>query len=579
MREITDNHLISNLAEITNRAIFERNRLIQKLFIFKHDKSFVCLFDLKNNQVKNHIQGMDWIKKIQFQNHVTSYPHQGNQNDWIYSAPIATDREDKYFIVCTYSENNNPEILLLLTLLSDYSSFRIASQRNTEEIFLKSEYQKKIVDLVEEGYLSINKFGDITFLNRLGAEILQTDAEEALGTHLSKVVDFHDELLNVLVTQKGFVNKEILRTTRKGQIHIMISAVPIIDDRKQLVGAVLPFREIRTVRNLAADYVQKKVNYHFDDILFKSDSMTHLIKLAKAGANTDSSILIEGESGTGKELIAQGIHYHSHRRNGPFIVIDCSSIPRDLIESELFGYVDGAFTGARKGGKLGKFELSNDGTVFLDELGEMPLEMQSKLLRVIQNRTITRVGGNKEIPINFRIIAATNRNLMEEVKKGNFRLDLFYRLNVLHLTVPPLRDRPEDIPIMVQMFIEKTSKRINKPSPDISEDAMNLLENYSWHGNVRELENVIERAVLLSADTIEISHLPQHLIEDSHSNLNKIRTVEVTRLPQMPLEEVEHQVIIGVLSETNFNKSRAAKKLGISRSTLYDKMRKYNILE
>lgn len=224
--------------------------------------------------------------------------------------------------------------------------------------------------------------------------------------------------------------------------------------------------------------------------------------MAKLAASSVSTVLLNGESGTGKELFAQAIHNASSRRRGPFIAINCGALPRDLIESELFGYDEGAFTGARKGGQLGKFEFANGGTIFLDEIGDMPLETQVKLLRVLQERQITRLGGHKAIPVDIRVIAATNRNLEQLVEQGNFRSDLFYRLNVMSITIPPLRERAEDTVLLTQNMLRKISKKLNKKIVRISTGFFQSIRNYSWPGNVRQLENVLERCINLVDDGV-----------------------------------------------------------------------------
>jgi sigma-54 dependent transcriptional regulator, acetoin dehydrogenase operon transcriptional activator AcoR len=328
--------------------------------------------------------------------------------------------------------------------------------------------------------------------------------------------------------------------------------------------------------------VNTKSFFHFDDIIFQCEEMESLINLAKKAALQDSSILIEGESGTGKELIAQSIHNYSSRSKKPFVVIDCSAIPRNLVESELFGYEAGAFTGSHKGGRMGKFERANGGTVFLDEIGEMPIEIQSKLLRVLQSRSITRVGAHEPIPINIRIIAATNRNLAQEVSEGSFRNDLYYRLNVINLFVPALRDRNGDLPLLVQKLMEKTARREKRDVPYLSDRIMEVLEKYTWPGNIRELENTMERAVILANGEIDYQHLPKRLLEYQNMNSDSTPTPNESFADQpssqKPKTVMEPHLIIKALKESKGNKSKAAKKLGIARSTLYEKMYQYQLL-
>jgi len=304
--------------------------------------------------------------------------------------------------------------------------------------------------------------------------------------------------------------------------------------------------------------------------------MQRVIEYAKIVANSPSTILIDGESGTGKELLAQSIHNYSNRRNAGFVAVNCGALPETLIESELFGYDSGAFTGASKGGKPGKFELANGGTLFLDEVGEMPLDMQVKLLRVIQEGVITRVGGTKNIPVDVRIIAATNKDLKEEIKEGRFRLDLYYRLSVIPLRLPSLRERKEDIPMLINYFLHSKALKLNKDVPEISPEVYRFLLSYSWPGNVRELENFIEKTVNLNGNIV------WDVTKDQVKNLPEVGTTphrgsSSSKVTLTTLDEMEKRMIKEAIKELNSNISQVAKTLGISRNTLYLKMKKYGI--
>ena len=288
-------------------------------------------------------------------------------------------------------------------------------------------------------------------------------------------------------------------------------------------------------------------------------------------AKSDSNVLILGESGTGKELFAHSIHNDSKRSMGVFIKVNCAAIPAELLESELFGYEEGSFTGAKKGGKIGKFEAADGGTIFLDEIGELPLHMQVKLLRVLQEREVERVGSTRSIPIDVRIIAATNRNLEEMVEKGEFRLDLYYRLKVMTIVVPKLSERSEDIPKLVHHFLRKYQKLMNKQIEGISDRALRILNSYSWPGNIRELENSIERALNM-VDEIEMI-TSDHLPEEIRGYKGPSSTLTLNEV----MEETERHTIINYLEVMNGNKSETAKALGISRTTLYEKMKKYGL--
>jgi DNA-binding NtrC family response regulator len=308
--------------------------------------------------------------------------------------------------------------------------------------------------------------------------------------------------------------------------------------------------------------------YCFTNIIGESKEMEKVFSLVERVAESDSTVLILGESGTGKELIATTIHYQSRRRDKPLIKVNCAAMPEGLIESELFGHEKGAFTGAIKK-KLGRFELASGGTIFLDEIGDLPLSTQSKLLRVIQEKTFERVGGNDTLNIDVRIIAATNRNLEEDVKKGRFREDLYYRLNVIPITIPPLRQRKDDIPYLIDFFLTKYRNRTSR-NVRFSDNAINALLEYDYPGNVRELENIIERCVTLStSDIIEKDDLPSSVFK---------KTTDTRQLSLSDVAaEAEKEYITKVLKITGGNKTRAAEMLGISRKTLWEKINAYGI--
>ena len=317
----------------------------------------------------------------------------------------------------------------------------------------------------------------------------------------------------------------------------------------------------------------RSTRYTLDSIVGASGAIQDLRKEALKAAATNLPVLISGESGTGKELFSQAIHHASPRRLHPFVRINCAAIPRDLMESELFGYDEGAFTGALSKGKPGKFELAHHGTVFLDEIGDLPLDMQPKLLRVLEEKALERVGGTKVVPVDFRLIAATNQNLEEMVAQGRFRRDLFYRLNVIPLNIPPLRERREDIIPLARLMLREILKETTSGEIEIDPQAETILRNYDWPGNVRELSNVLERIISsLEGKTIFARHVPMHLYGKPKG----------PTLPQaLMLKEVmcraEQEAIRHALAVSRGNKARAAKLLGIHRTLLYKKMRKHGI--
>ena len=311
-----------------------------------------------------------------------------------------------------------------------------------------------------------------------------------------------------------------------------------------------------------------KERYSFYNIIGKTPCMQTVYDLIEKVSKVDSNVIIEGESGTGKELVARAIHFNGRSAKKPYIAINCAAIPENLLESELFGHTKGSFTGATQS-KKGLFLEADKGTLFLDEIGDMSIMLQSKLLRVLEEKTIRAVGSTQNIPINVKIISATNRNLEEEVKKGNFREDLYYRLNVIKIKLPPLRDRKEDIPLLLKFFIEKYSEKNNKKIESYDNSFIQCLLNYYWPGNVRELENIIERAVALSEGKILTGDdLP---IKNCNTSYNKVNNNFFSIEELLPLEEIKIRYINRVLEEVNGNKEKAARLLGISKRTLYRK--------
>ncbi|QQS47577.1 MAG: sigma-54-dependent Fis family transcriptional regulator [Acidobacteriota bacterium] len=380
---------------------------------------------------------------------------------------------------------------------------------------------------------------------------------------LDRIKQLDLEAMVIMITAYSSVETAIA-ALRKGA-YDYITKPFINEDILQTVRNALRQRELFTENR----YLRRelKQRYNFESIIGRSDSLMNIFKMIEKISEINSSVLIQGESGTGKELIARAIHYNSPRADGAFVAINCAALPENLLESELFGYVKGAFTGAHSN-KIGLFKTADGGTLFLDEVSEMPPSLQVKLLRALQEREFIPLGSSKPITFDARIIAATNRNLEEEISANRFREDLYYRLSVFSMTLPPLRERREDIPLLVRYFIEKYARALNIPPKPVSDEAMQALISYEWRGNVRELQNAIERAVTLSDDTIELSHLPQKVLESSS-------TIRDLTGQTLPLEEVERRHILETLKKVSDDKTRAAELLGIDLSTLYRKLKKY----
>ncbi|MFZ5353270.1 MAG: sigma-54 interaction domain-containing protein [Bacillota bacterium] len=464
-----------------------------------------------------------------------------------------------------------------------------AKDMKKEDILLSQYFitmLRKLFDPIPISIILIDKETRILMINREFTDFLGVNAEEIIGKKVAEV-DPNTRFPYVFKSKKAELSwKHKFSNGHTAIVH----RIPILDDDGQvlfgfgmvLFGDVEDFKDIIKKNRLLEDEISHYkaqlrmvygTKYSWDNIIGESEKITQAKYFGKKAANTDSTVLLLGESGTGKELFAHAIHNGSKRSSNPFVKVNCAAIPNELLESELFGYEEGAFTGAKKGGKTGKFELASEGTIFLDEIGDMPMSMQVKLLRVLQEKEIEKIGSNKTQKINSRVIAATNKELKKLVQQGKFREDLFYRLNVVTIEIPSLRDRMYDIEALCMNLLDKITIRLGKYVTSISETAMDYLRSYQWPGNVRELENVLERAVnIVDGEVILPMHLPVYIVKKkAGSQTGPVRDLKLL------IEEVEKEAILKCLEHTKGNKQQAAKLLNISRSSLYEKMEKYLI--
>ncbi|MDI6727654.1 MAG: sigma-54 dependent transcriptional regulator [Thermodesulfovibrionales bacterium] len=405
----------------------------------------------------------------------------------------------------------------------------------------------------------------LSFLRDNSFDVLVTDVRlpDIDGIDILRQITRTNEAQIIVMTAFGTI-KDAVEAMRLGAFDYITKPFSL-DEFLLLIERALDVRRLKD-ENIR---LKKDLNrcYCFPNIIGESQEMKRVFSLVEKVAESDSTVLILGESGTGKELIATTIHYQSTRKDKPLIKINCAALPEGLIESELFGHEKGAFTGAIKR-KPGRFELANGGTIFLDEIGDIPLSTQAKILRVIQERQFERVGGTETLNVDVRIIAATNKNLEGEVRKGNFREDLYYRLNVIPITLPPLRERKEDIPYLIDFFLSKCANKFSR-NISFSKDAIDALLAYDYPGNIRELENIVERCVTLStSDTIQKDDLPPFIVKKTDNKYFSLSDIAA---------EAEKEHIIRMLKTTKGNKTRAAEMLGISRKTLWEKMNAYRI--
>ncbi len=389
-----------------------------------------------------------------------------------------------------------------------------------------------------------------------------------------------DENMVVLMISAHATIKSAIKAIKDGATDFVTKPFEIDELISHVTGALEARRLKDEIKELRS---QLKDRYRFENIIGVSGQMKQVYKSMEKVIDNNVSILVRGESGTGKELVARSIHFNGPRRNGPFVDINCAAIPETLLESELFGYEKGVFTGALAR-RIGLFEQASEGTIFLDEIGDLTLNMQVKLLRVLQEKAIQRIGGNKKIKIDIRIIAATHRNLEEEVKRNNFREDLYYRLNIFPIFLPPLRERKEDVVLLMLHFLEKYSREFNKKVKKVAPEVVEMLKTYPWPGNIRELENSIERAVVMaSGDTLKLEHFPVEskyvgaLSAESGKPPSMTTGGAEDQQKMISMDEMEKNIIAQTLKVTNGNITQAAKTLKVSRDTLYRKIKRYQL--
>lgn len=458
--------------------------------------------------------------------------------------------------------NKTDHLLAFIRRMADLIAAKAAQTANTHRLLVMKNQLETVLNFVAEGVLAIDNMAKITNINYAAEKMLSVKARDIIGFHINEVFP-GTSISEVLLSGVGFPAREVSIWQKGKHHHYIVNATPMIIDGI-IKGVVATFKTVSD--QLEPTTRQRNTKITFDGIITTNKLMLAVKAEARKAAETSSTILITGESGTGKDILAQAIHNESPRNSKPFVAINCAAIPEHLLESELFGYEEGSFTGAKKGGKPGKFQLAHGGTLFLDEIGDMSLSLQAKILRVIQEKAVEPVGSIKTRPVDVRIIAATNRDIEHLIAKGQFREDLFYRLNVFLFTLPPLRDRPEDIVLLANHLLQKHALTHGKELKFFATDTQKVLQQYSWPGNIRELENTIERAVIrASGDKIQRDDLP----------------VKIQLYKPMPFfNSPEKQSIIEALKmfgESVPGKQKAAAYLGIGIATLYRKIKKYNI--
>lgn len=463
-------------------------------------------------------------------------------------------------------ELEHPHTLALVEGAARSVEDRLHNDQVHNELTNAQHFAFSIMNNLSYGLMVVNHDDELYWVNDTACRTVNIRRTRLLNTPITQLITNWPAIRKRIRRLGRITDEELQMNLPEGEDKFIFNGFRVMDFNGGEIGICLNIRPFTRMLSLVNKITGMQASYSFKDVVAKSPRVRKAVNMARTAAKSPSTILITGESGTGKEVFAQAIHQASERKEGGFVALNCGAIATSLIESELFGYVDGAFTGARKGGHLGKFELASKGTLFLDEIGEMPLEMQVKLLRALQERAITRVGGDKLIPVDVRIIAATNKDLEKEIAEGRFRQDLYFRLNVVNIHLPPLRERQEDIVPLIQHFLRVKSSKLIKPIPEFSPELMGKLLQYSWPGNIRELENKIEKAVLFEGalPDYELEVEKEQPLENSVRKLNTI-------------SDLEREAIVYAIEELNGNMSKVAKSLGIGRNTLYLKMKKYEI--
>ncbi len=432
-----------------------------------------------------------------------------------------------------------------------------------------------ILDSVADGVFTIDEKGEITFFNRAAEEITGFTKEEALGHNCfdifrANICQTNCALKETIKTGRETINLPINIINKDGkELPISVSTAVLRDKKGKIIGGVETFRDLSAIEELKKELRQQ---YTFQDIVSKNHMIQEIFQILPDIAESDSTVLIQGASGSGKELFAKAIHNLSLRKDKPFVKVNCGALPDNLLESELFGYIKGAFTDAKKD-KPGRFALADGGTIFLDEIGDMSPALQVKLLRVLQDREYEPLGGTSTVRVDVRVVAATNKDLIGLVQSGKFRDDLYYRLNVVKIDLPPLSSRREDIPLLVEHFVEKFDLKTGKNISGVSHEVISFFMRYDFLGNIRELENIIEHAfVMCKGEMIELRHLPPEIVKWPEETV--LEEKEVSK----PLQTAEAEAIRKALERNKGNRLRTARELGIDRTTLWRKIKKYAIV-
>ena len=457
--------------------------------------------------------------------------------------------------------------------MADLLAAKAAQQAAVNKIEEDRDKMSTVIETAHEGIFALDQRGYVKHCNNTAASLFGTTKQDLLGKHINELMP-GTPAIKVIETGRGYTENEEIFHVGSKQHHFIVTVKPIAAGNT-FDGVVVSFRDIEEAKKLVYNFSTRSIKNTVDDIVGTSDKIMAAKRQALIVARGNSTVLISGESGTGKEMFAKAIHYASSRADHPFVTVNCGAIPEHLLESELFGYEKGAFTGASEAGKAGKFELADKGTIFLDEIGDMPLHLQVKILHVLQNMRFQRVGGNKDILVDVRVIAATNQDLEKLIRENKFREDLYYRLSVIPMRIPPLRERKDDIKMLMNHFLRKYNAYMNRRIKGFAKDVEELYMKHEWPGNVRELENAIEYGTNMAfGDIITMDEVPAR-IRRAEDEVIRLRNFDKPLAEQVKI--YEREIIIKKLKANNGVKESVARELGLSRATLYRKLSELNI--
>ena len=612
---VMENNMFQELVEKNETIINTAKPLMQNLYKFFQGSSFVVVLTdahgyilelfgdhdrLKSAQKLNFLPGAKWQEADVGTNAIGTVLSVGNpiqvsgaehfckqHHCWTCSAAPIMDEYGKIAAVLDISGPANSSYshtLGMVVAAAAAITMQLKMQRKNNELTLANKRLTSIFNTMSDGVILIDRTGVIHEVNPVASRMLEKSSDEVVGHSIETILGGKTpHTRRMLSISEPYCDVELIVPHRNGTSHCLISGEPITDEQGNPGGGVIVLRPIKQVKSLVNRFSGHFTAFQFSDIIGNSPPLREAVRVASLTAANMSNVLLQGESGTGKELFAQAIHHGSARRSGPFIALNCGAIPRELIGSELFGYEGGAFTGARREGRPGKFELASGGTLFLDEIGDMPLEHQVALLRVIQDKAVTRIGGNRVIATDVRLICATNKDLSQEVERGVFRQDLYYRLNVISITAPALRERGDDIVLLFRYFLDRIGKKQGVEFV-VEPEVLAFLPQYHWPGNVRELHNLVERAASLAeGNTISLRHFPPELRSHAKpvrpqraaASDRQINIVSLREQTRRQIEQNERKSIVDLLNECGGNISVVAKRLQVARSTVYRKMRSF----